>query len=154
MGLEIERKFLMASEEWRGLVSKSSAIKQGYLNSNPERTVRVRIIGNKGILTVKGKNVDTTRLEYEYEIPQKEALELLLLCEKPIIEKVRNEVNYEGNLWEIDEFEGDNKGLILAEVELEHADQEVDIPVWIGQEVSGDQRYYNSSLIKSPFKDW
>lgn len=154
MGLEIERKFLLANNKWRKNANSGNSIKQGYLNSHIERTVRVRVTKNKSTLNVKGKTAKTTRLEYEYEIPLLEAEQLLELCEKPIIEKTRYEIVENGNLWEVDEFEGDNSGLIIAEIELESEDQEVILPQWIGEEVSDDTRYYNSSLMKHPFKDW
>ncbi len=154
MGVEIERKFLLNSDEWRSKSDDGKSIKQGYLNSHAERTVRVRTIGEKGFLTIKGKNKGTTRLEYEYEIPKQEALELLNLCEKPIIEKTRFVVRENGNTWEVDEFEGDNKGLMVAEIELETEHQEVKIPDWAGREVSHDKKYYNASLIKNPYKNW
>jgi len=129
-------------------------IKQGYLNSEKERTVRVRIKGEKGFLTVKGKTVNASRLEFEYEIPKSDALQLLKLCERPIIEKIRYEVPLNGNVWEIDEFEGINKGLIMAEVELESENQAFIRPDWIGEEVTSDIRYYNSNLIAYPFSEW
>lgn len=154
MGLEIERKFLLTDNSWRDLSDSGTVIKQGYLNTHPERTVRIRIKGNKGILTVKGKNVKNTRLECEYEIPLDDALEMMKICEQPIIEKTRFIVQYNNLTWEIDEFEGDNIGLTVAEVELESEDQQIELPSWVGEEVSSDRRYYNSSLIRRPFKDW
>lgn len=154
MPIEIERKFLVANSDWKLKISKEITIKQGYLSSNPERIVRIRIAGEKGIITIKGKTVNTTRAEYEYEIPFSETLELMDLCEKPLIEKIRYEVLEKGNLWEVDVFEGDNKGLIVAEIELECEDQEVLLPEWVGVEVSHESKYYNASLINNPFKNW
>lgn len=154
MGLEIERKFLVKSDSWRAGVVSATEIKQGYLNSTPERTVRIRIYGERGFITIKGKNDNLTRKEFEYEIPLADAESLIELCEKPIIEKTRHIYNYKGNKWEIDEFKGDNAGLIMAEVELKDEDQKVEIPEFIGEEVSSDRRYYNSSLIKSPYAEW
>lgn len=154
MAKEIERKFLLKNEDWKSQVDKSFALKQGYLSTNPERSVRVRIKGEKGILTIKGITKGISRLEYEYEIPIQDAIELLNLCEQPIIEKVRYIVIDDKLKWEIDIFEGINKGLQLAEVELESEDQRIKIPSWIEREVTSDKRYYNSSLIKMPFKNW
>ena len=153
MPLEIERKYLLSNDDWRKLVQKKMAIQQGYLNTDKERTVRVRIKKDKGILTIKGKTTGFARLEYEYEIPLKDAQELLKLCQN-LIEKTRFEVLYEGKLWEIDEFYGSNEGLILAEIELESEDEAFVLPDWIDKEVSHDARYYNSSLSKKPFGTW
>lgn len=154
MGVEIERKFLLVNSDWKKTSDKGTAIQQGYLNSNPERTTRVRVKGTKGFLTVKGKSEGTKRLEFEYEIPLADAKELLALCEKPIIEKVRYEVHLNDAIWEIDEFEGENMGLIIAEVELENENQHVTLPSWIGKEVSDEKKYFNSALIKNPFSKW
>lgn len=154
MGLEIERKFLLANSDWRNLVRNSKTIRQGYLNSSVERTVRVRTIGKQGIITIKGKNIGLSRPEFEYEIPVKDANELLEMCETAIIEKTRFELSIDGKNWEIDEFEGVNQGLIVAEIELKSENEVIDIPKWIGKEVSSEAKYYNSSLIKKPYKDW
>lgn len=154
MGLEIERKFLVKNDTWKEKVSKSISIKQGYLSSDIERTVRVRIFGNKGFLTIKGKNDNLTRKEFEYDIPLNEAKSLLELCKKPIIEKTRFLVKEYGKIWEVDVFEGENEGLIIAEVELESENQELQILEWVGEEVSTDSKYFNSSLISNPFVNW
>lgn len=154
MALEIERKFLVSSDDWQDHTHQSTPLSQGYLNSNKERTVRVRIAGDRGILTIKGKTIKTTRQEFEYDIPLAEARKLLLLCEQPIIEKTRYLVTADELLWEIDVFEGVNKGLTVAEVELQSEEQKIDLPSWVGQEVSDDPRYYNSNLIRHPFQDW
>lgn len=154
MGIEIERKFLLKDGSWRSEIAQKTSIKQGYLNSEKMRTVRVRVKGQKGFLTIKGKNNNATRKEFEYEIPLSEAEEMLSLCEKPIIEKVRSEIIRGKNLWEVDEFEGENKGLIVAEIELESEDESFEIPAWIGNEVTHDPRYYNSSLISHPYHGW
>ncbi len=151
MGIEIERKFLLKNEEWRSEVSSKTIIKQGYLNSDKERTVRIRVRNDKGFLTIKGENTNATRQEYEYEIPMQDAESLLLLCQKPIIEKVRYLVPRGGKTWEIDDFGGDNLGLILAEIELESEEEQIEIPSWIGTEVTHDTRYFNSSLISHPY---
>lgn len=154
MGVEIERKFLVKSQEW-----KEQAIgiyyQQGYLSSHPERAVRIRTVQEEAFLTIKGKAKGAIRNEYEYQIPYEEAVEMLmLLCEKPIIEKKRYKISYDGLVWEVDEFEGENKGLIVAEVELSYEGQTFELPPWIGEEVTGDQRFFNSNLIKYPFSKW
>jgi CYTH domain-containing protein len=153
MGKEIERKFLLTGEGWKTVVG--THYRQGYLNSVKERTVRVRTINDKGFLTVKGVTVGATRLEYEYDIPVSDARELLdELCEKPIIEKSRYKVEFAGLTWEIDEFYGENQGLVVAEVELDSEDQVFERPPWVGEEVTGDPRYFNSNLITHPFTKW
>jgi adenylate cyclase len=154
MGTEIERKFLLTGDAWRKL-AEGTHYRQGYLNSVKERTVRVRTINDKGFLTIKGITVGATRAEYEYEIPKDECNAMLDdLAEKPIIEKSRYKVDYEGFTWEVDEFFGENQGLIVAEIELESEDQAFDKPEWVGEEVSGDPRYFNSNLIKHPYTKW
>ena len=153
---EIERKFLVTSTEFLSENTKSNRIVQGYLNSNSERTVRVRIKGNKGFLTIKGKGNEsgTTRFEWEKEIPFEEAQSLLQLCEKGAIEKTRYEVKYGNHIIEIDVFQGENQGLILAEIELQNENENIEKPNWLGEEVTGDIRYYNSYLSLHPFKTW
>jgi adenylate cyclase len=154
MAKEIERKFLVKGDAWKAL-AKGTSYRQGYLNSIKERTVRVRTIVDKGYLTVKGITTEATRLEYEYEIPAAEADAMLTdLCEKPIIEKKRYKVPFGGLTWEIDEFFGENQGLVVAEAELTSEDQAFQKPEWIGGEVTGDPRYFNSNLIKHPFTRW
>ncbi|MCD4721641.1 MAG: CYTH domain-containing protein [Desulfobacula sp.] len=154
MGREIERKFLLKGDAWRDL-TEGVHYRQGYLNSARERTVRIRTISDKGFLTIKGITVGATRLEYEYEIPKDECNAMLDdLVEKPIIEKKRYKLDYMGFTWEIDEFFGENKGLIVAEVELESEDQKFEMPEWIGEEVTGDSRYFNSNLIHHPYSKW
>ena len=154
MSLEIERKFLVRGEDWRAHGS-GIPYRQGYLSTVPERTVRVRLIRDKGYLTIKGIAVGATRAEYEYEIPAGEASEMLdNLCERPLIEKMRYRVEHQGLTWEIDVFDGDNTGLIIAEVELEEEHQAIMLPDWVGEEVTGDPRYYNANLIADPFTGW
>jgi len=154
MGIEIERKFLLKNDVWRDL-AEGVYYRQGYLNSTRERTVRVRIINEKGFLTIKGVADGATRLEFEYEIPKDECNIMLDdLAEKPVIEKNRYKVDYKGLSWEIDEFFGENRGLIVAELELESEDQKFQIPEWIGEEVTGDPRYFNSNLIHHPYTKW
>jgi CYTH domain-containing protein len=129
--------------------------RQGYLSSHPGRTVRIRTVEDKGYLTIKGISMGATRSEYEYEIPGAEAAELLRdLCEKPIIEKIRYKIRYEDLLWEVDEFLGENAGLVVAEVELADENQSVTLPSWAGTEVTADARYYNSNLFKNPYSKW
>ena len=153
MAREIERKFLVASDEWRSLGTATRCL-QGYLSSAEQRVVRVRIIDDRGFLTIKGITEGLSRLEFEYPIPSDEARNLLDLCEKPLIEKTRTRIAIGKLVWEVDEFFGDNVGLIVAEVELEDENQAVDLPSWIGEEVSGDPRYFNSSLIRNPYSRW
>ncbi len=154
MGKEIERKFLVTGDAWRSL-AEGTSYRQGYLNSAKERTVRVRTIGDKAFLTVKGLTVGATRSEYEYEIPPAECNAMLdTLAEKPIIDKKRYKIPYGGLTWEVDEFFGENAGLIVAEVELESEDQAFKKPEWVGEEVTGDPRYFNSNLIKHPYTRW
>jgi len=154
MAKEIERKFLIKDETWRE-GAKGTHYKQGYLSTVKERTVRVRTIDDAGFMTVKGISVGATRVEYEYEIPATDANEMLDdLCERPIIEKNRYKIAFGGLTWEVDEFFGDNDGLIVAEVELTSEDQAFEKPSWIGDEVTGEARYYNSNLIAKPFKTW
>ena len=154
MAQEIERKFLITGEAWRELAN-GTTYRQGYLSTVKERTVRVRTIDDKGFLTIKGITVGATRAEYEYEIPASDANEMLDdLCEQPIIEKNRYKVPLDGLIWEIDEFDGVNAGLVVAEVELESENQEFTKPEWIGEEVSNDPRYFNSNLIANPYTTW
>jgi adenylate cyclase len=154
MPQEIERKFLVKGESWR-VPGSGILYRQGYLSSIPGRTVRVRLANGKGTLTIKGISVGAARAEYEYDIPPAEASEMLdNLCKRPLIEKTRYRVEYQGLVWEIDEFDGVNAGLLVAEVELDHEDQDVPLPDWVGKEVTGDPRYYNASLISEPYTEW
>lgn len=154
MATEIERKFLLNGDAWRAL-AKGTLYRQGYLNSAKERTVRIRTVGDKAFLTIKGITVGNTRAEYEYPIPFDECNAMLdSLAEKPLIEKKRYKIPLGGLTWEIDEFFGENKGLIVAEVELTSEDQAFEKPAWVGDEVSGDPRYFNSNLIKHPYSRW
>ena len=151
MGVEIERKFLLQGDAWRGL-GQAVLLRQGYLSSARERVVRVRIEGEQAMLTIKGANVGATRGEWEYPIPLADAAELLDgLCEQPLIEKYRHRIEHAGMVWEVDEFLGANAGLIVAEIELASEDQPFEKPDWVGAEVSGDARYYNANLIRHPF---
>jgi len=150
---EIERKFLVRGQQWQATPGK--LYRQGYLSTDPERSVRVRVVGDRGTLTLKGKSVGISRLELEYEIPLAEANQLLeQLCLRPWIEKTRRRIQHRDHLWEVDQFHGVNEGLVVAEVELERADEAIELPSWIGEEVSHDPRYFNSNLIAHPFRDW
>jgi CYTH domain-containing protein len=153
MGKEIERKFLVRGEAWRELAT-GVRYRQGYLSTVKERTVRVRTVGERGYLTVKGLTVGATRHEFEYEIPTVDAGTLLGMCEQPLVEKVRYRIPFAGLTWEVDEFEGANLGLIVAECELSSEDQRIELPSWIGEEVTGDPRYFNSNLIAHPYSAW
>ena len=153
MGVEIERKFLLRGDGWKTL-GQPVLLRQGYLSSHKERVVRVRIEGDHAVMTIKGRNVGATRGEWEYPIPMADAAELLGLCEQPLIEKYRRRIDFAGNVWEVDEFLGVNAGLLVAEIELTSEDQAFDKPEWIGEEVTDDLRYLNSSLIKHPYSAW
>lgn len=154
MGVEIERKFLVTSQEWRDLADGID-YRQGYLSTVKERTVRVRTIGDKGYLTVKGISVGPVRAEFEYEIPRKDADQMLdYLCERPIVFKTRYTVPYRGHIWEVDDFHLENAGLVMAEVELSDPDEYFEIPPWIGDEVTGDPKYFNANLVAHPYNTW
>jgi CYTH domain-containing protein len=154
MGIEIEKKFLVTGDAWRKLGPEARYC-QGYLNRAAERTVRVRTVDGKGFLTIKGRVKGSTRLEYEYEIPIHECREILeCLAEKPLIEKSRYTIEHKGLIWEVDEFYGENQGLVVAEVELDSEDQIIELPDWIGTEVTEDSRYFNSNLIRHPYQRW
>jgi adenylate cyclase len=153
MPSEIERKFLMLDDSWRD-GSPGVRISQGYLSQDPERTVRVRIGGEKAWLTIKGKSEGISRLEFEYAIPVAEARELLELCLPSVIDKTRHKISYGGHVWEIDVFHGDNEGLLIAEVELADESVTPELPPWIGEEVSADARYFNSCLAARPYANW
>lgn len=154
--VEIERKFLVTSDHYKVEAFKTTRIIQGFLNTDPERTVRVRLKANRGELTVKGltNNKGLTRFEWERQIPKKEAEALLDLCEKGIIDKIRHEVKVGNHIFEVDEFLGDNKGLVIAEIELKSEDETFKKPKWLGEEVTADIKYYNSQLSKNPYNIW
>jgi adenylate cyclase len=154
--IEIERKYLITSSKFKEEAVKHYAIKQGFLNSDPLRTVRVRLVNDKGIITVKGLSSDNglARFEWEKEIGAVEAESLIQLCEEGIIDKVRYEVKVGRHIIEVDEFFGDNEGLIIAEIELNSVDDKFEKPIWLGKEVTGDIKYYNSQLSKNPYKAW
>jgi CYTH domain-containing protein len=154
--LEIERKFLVKTDAYREESFNREEIKQGFLNTHPERTVRVRLSGDKGFITVKGMTdaEGVTRFEWEREIPAEEARALLEICEDGVIQKTRYYVRSGSHLVEVDEFSGENEGLVIAEIELKEVKEEIVTPSWLGEEVTGDPKYYNSQLSKKPFKTW
>ena len=158
MGVEIERKFLLKNGDWRKFVTMSSRIRQGYMQNDAHATVRVRLIDDEAYLTLKAPQSASgvTRLEYEYPIPAEDANGLLdTICTPPLIEKIRHYIPAEnGLMWEIDEFSGDNAGLVVAELELPAENTPYICPDWLGEEVTGDIRYYNSNLIKNPYSRW
>jgi len=154
--IEIERKFLVTSDAYKSEAFKQSRIVQGFLNTHKERTVRVRIQGDKGFITIKGisSSDGLSRFEWEKEISVIECENLLKLCEKGSVEKIRYEVKLGTHIFEVDEFYGDNEGLVIAEIELSNETEAFEKPSWLGKEVTGDIRYYNSQLSKQPFKTW
>ncbi len=152
MGIEIERKFLVVNDTWRS--APAIYYCQGYLNRAKERTVRIRVAGEQGFLTIKGASIGPSRAEFEYEIPLADAKQMLTLCDGSLIEKYRRKITFEGILWEVDEFLGDNQGLVVAEIELESEHQQFAKPDWLGGEVTSDARYYNSTLSVRPFNAW
>ena len=153
MAVEIERKFLLANDKWRLQISCSTRIAQGYLCTDIERTVRVRTKGEAAFLTIKGKNTGISRAEFEYQIPVADALDMLKLCPN-VLDKTRHLIEIGEHIFEIDEFHGINSGLIVAELELSSENAAYPQPEWLGAEVSGESRYYNSALSTSPFSSW
>lgn len=155
MGKEIERKFLIDQQKWDNLNKPEGKLfRQGYLLTDKDKTIRVRATETKGFLTIKGQTIGATRMEYEYEIPVDEATELLDNFSQSELSKTRHEITFNGKLWEVDVFLGDNEGLIVAEIELESEEETFDLPDWIGKEVTEEEKYYNSNLTVKPFKDW
>lgn len=152
VAVEIERKFLVTGDAWRN--GSGVLYRQGYLNRDKGRTVRVRIAGDAAFLTIKGQSVGATRAEFEYPIPVADAQALLALCDGPLIEKTRYLVLHAGHQWEVDEFAGDNAGLVVAELELASEDEAFDSPAWLGEEVTHDARYFNSNLATHPYRSW
>ncbi len=154
MNIEIERKFLMRNETWRDAGSVGVLYKQAYLNEKGDNTVRVRIEGDKGKLTIKSKATNISRMEFEYDIPMEDAENMFKIAKTATVEKLRHKIMFEGKCWEVDEFLGDNAGLVVAEIELKSEDEPFAKPSWIGEEVSGDKRYTNANLARKPFKEW
>lgn len=155
MAVEIERKFLTINDSWRSQISESLPMRQGYLTESGNSSVRIRIVGDHANINIKSATLGIQRLEYEYAIPLGDANEMLdRLSVGPLIEKVRHHVMVAGKLWEVDEFKGENSGLIVAEIELDSVDEEITKPDWAGDDVSDDPRYYNISLVKHPYSNW
>jgi CYTH domain-containing protein len=155
MPLEIEKKYLIKKELWKNEKPfKSILIRQAYLLTDPQKTIRVRVTDTEGFLTIKGATAGISRQEYEYEIPVTDAQKLIDNFTTSLVEKIRHYINYDNKLWEVDEFKGDNEGLFVAEIELNSEDEKYELPSWIGEEVTSDRRYSNSNLIMSPYKSW
>ncbi|QPH38780.1 CYTH domain-containing protein [Pedobacter endophyticus] len=155
MGKEIERKFLLNHAEWEKVEKPAGKhFRQGYITTDPAKTIRVRATENTGWLTIKGMSVGATRLEYEYEIPLTDAIELLDNFSESELEKTRYEIEFCDKLWEVDVFRGQNQGLIVAEIELSSETEQFELPLWVAEEVTHDKRYYNSNLTVHPFQDW
>ncbi|GFO72166.1 adenylate cyclase [Bathymodiolus japonicus methanotrophic gill symbiont] len=155
MAIEIERKFLLANDNWRALVSKSINYRQGYLNSDQHSSVRIRVSDDTAKINIKSATIGAQRHEYEYDIPAQDAHELLnTLCHQPLVEKTRRLVVINQHTWEIDEFAGENQGLIVAEIELSDVNETFEKPGWVGKEVTEDVRYYNNQLAKQPYTRW
>lgn len=154
MGTEIERKFLVTGGQYRDLAT-GKRYRQGYLSTDKERVVRIRVVEDQAWLTIKGKTLGVSRAEFEYEIPVADAVDMLEnLCQQPIIDKTRYRLESGEHVWEIDEFHGVNDGLIVAEIELQEENEPFDKPAWLGEEVSGDPRYFNANLIAHPYREW
>jgi len=155
MGIEIERKFLLRNDTWRSSVERSQRFGQGYLAAGEDAVARVRLAGDQAWLTIKGRRSGIVRHEFEYAVPATDARQMLdHLCGGRVVEKTRHWASYGGYVWEIDEFEGENRGLVVAEIELNSAEDRFDRPEWVGEEVSEDPRYYNSYLAEHPFTRW
>ncbi|MGH6636319.1 MAG: CYTH domain-containing protein [Gammaproteobacteria bacterium] len=154
MGQEIERKFLVQNDRWRLFGAVGVRYVQGYLANNQRCSIRVRVAGENAWLNIKSADLGVSRIEFDYSVPAAEATEILALCERPLIEKNRYRVLHAGREWEIDVFEGDNQGLVIAELELTAVDEGFEKPDWVGKDVSDDPRYYNVRLVKHPYKDW
>ena len=155
MALEIERKFLVTSDAWRAQARSRELLRQGYLESGERSSIRVRTAGDKAWLNIKAKRSGMTRLEFEYPIPRQDADEILdELCKGPRVEKYRHEIPVGAHTWEVDEFLGDNQGLIVAEIELSDEAEQFERPAWLGEEVTHDERYYNFNLAKQPYTEW
>ncbi|MFN3860213.1 MAG: CYTH domain-containing protein [Roseateles sp.] len=154
MGIEIERKFLVAGDGWRAQAGSATRFSQGYLSRDPARTVRVRVAGQQGFLTIKGATSGAARAEFEYAIPLADAQQLLALSDGPVVDKIRHLCVVDGMTWEVDEFLGANAGLVVAEIELQSEDQPFTRPAWLGAEVTGDARYVNANLAVHPYTSW
>ncbi len=155
MAVEIERKFLVDHEKWQALVMPDAMhFRQGYIFSDEKKTIRIRVTDTEAFITIKGTTSGFSRSEFEYTIPTADGIQLLDNFAVSELEKYRYNINYAGKLWEVDEFLGDNKGLLMAEIELDSEDEKFELPPWVAIEVTGDKRYYNSFLSVNPFKSW
>lgn len=155
MAIEIEKKFLVINNDWQKLSQKNISQIQGYFSTNDSCSIRIRISGNEAHLNIKSATLGIIRSEYDYPVPLNDAKEMLQsLCIKPLIEKTRYYVPIDNHLWEIDVFSGENEGLVVAEIELESENETINLPAWIGEEVSDDPRYYNVCLVKHPYRNW
>lgn len=155
MGIEIERKFLVKNNTWRNYASTGIKYIQGYFTTNAHCSIRIRLEGDLAAINIKSATIDITRSEYNYPVPVNDAREMLEnLCEKPLIEKIRYHLEYDGWYWDIDEFSGENQGLVVAEIELDNINDTFPRPGWLGQEVSHDPRYYNVCLVRNPYTKW
>lgn len=155
MAIEIEHKYLVKHDLWKEIVpEKSAVVKQAYLHSDISKTIRVRVMDDKGFITIKGKTTGASRSEFEYEIPHEDAISLIKELSDKVIEKTRHYINHGEHLWEVDVFEGDNAGLIVAEIELSSEQEKYSLPDWINENVTHDKRYANSNLLNVPFKEW
>lgn len=155
MALEIERKYLVINDKWKDNILSESVLKQGYIANQPNATVRVRIADGAAYLNIKSATKGISRAEFEYQIPLADAEQILeQVAEQPFIDKTRYKVQWGEHVWDLDLFAGDNQGLVMAEVELDSEDETFELPPWAGQEVSGDPRYYNASLVKHPYSEW
>jgi adenylate cyclase len=155
VALEIERKYLVLDDSWRAQAEDSITMRQAYMQGSELSSVRVRLSGDKAHLNIKSATLGVSRLEFDYEIPIDDANEMLdKICEQPVIEKTRYHVPYKGHLWEVDVFNGENEGLVVAEIELKAEDEQFEMPSWVGKEVSDDPRYYNVCLVKNPYRLW
>ncbi len=155
MGIEIEKKFLLKNDSWKKEAGKGDLFRQGYMSGSNRSSVRIRVAGDKANINIKSATLGITRKEFEYEIPLKDANEMLdSLCEKPFIEKRRYFIARGAHTWEVDAFEGDNSGLVVAEIELSDPDEPFDLPNWVGEDVSGEPKYYNVCLVNNPYKNW
>lgn len=155
MGIEIERKFLVVGDAWRAAATERIRMRQGYLTKEGPNSARIRLTGDEARLNLKSAEVGATRLEFDWEVPRADAEQILdRLCHRPLIEKVRHLVSIGAHLWEVDEFEGDNAGLVVAEIELAAADEAFVKPDWLGREVTHERRYYNQALVAHPYRAW
>ena len=155
MGVEIERKYSVNKEKWDKVIkTEKHFYRQGYLSTDPDKTIRVRVTDTHGFITIKGRSIGITRPEFEYKIPKSDAIQLLHNFAKSIVSKIRYKIEFKNKLWEVDEFLEDNVGLVIAEIEINSENEQYDIPEWAEQDVTGQEKYYNSNLSINPYKNW